>query len=111
MSTPRVARFLGVTAVTIRSLQGAFVPSAVAQPCPDVQVLFARGTGEATGVGPTGRAFIDSLRSRVGGKSLDVYPVDYPASREPIHRSRQHQRRRHPCQIDGGKLCVCTARE
>ncbi|WP_156687466.1 cutinase family protein [Mycobacterium sp. Marseille-P9652] len=58
------------------------LPEAAAQPCPDVQVVFARGTGEAPGVGPTGQAFIDDLRSRVGGKSLDVYPVNYPASNE-----------------------------
>jgi hypothetical protein len=45
-------------------------------------VTFARGTGEPPGVGPTGQAFIDSLRPRVGGKSLEVYPVNYPASNE-----------------------------
>jgi hypothetical protein len=82
MSTPRTARFLAVIALTICSLQGASAPSASAQPCPNVQVLFARGTGEPAGVGQTGQAFIDSLRSRIGGKSLDVYPVDYPASHE-----------------------------
>jgi cutinase len=58
------------------------LPSASAQPCPDVEVLFARGTGEPPGVGPTGQAFIDSLRPRIGGKSFEVYPVDYPASNE-----------------------------
>lgn len=45
-------------------------------------MVFARGTGEPPGVGPTGQAFVDNLRSRVGGKSLDVYPVNYPASNE-----------------------------
>jgi cutinase-like protein len=58
------------------------VPTASAQPCPDVEVVFARGTAEAPGLGPTGEAFVDSLRSRVGTKSLDVYPVDYPATTE-----------------------------
>jgi cutinase len=61
-------------------LPAAAVPSASAQPCPDTQVVFARGTGEAPGVGPTGQAFVDALRSRLGGKSVDVYPVNYPAS-------------------------------
>jgi cutinase len=56
------------------------VPAASAQPCPDVQVIFARGTFEPVGVGATGEAFVDSLRSQVGGKSVDVYPVNYPAS-------------------------------
>jgi hypothetical protein len=47
-----------------------------------VEVVFARGTGEPPGVGSTGQAFVDSLGSRVAGKSLDVYPVNYPASDE-----------------------------
>jgi cutinase len=58
----------------------AVVPSASAQPCPDTEVVFARGTGEPPGVGPTGQAFVDSLSSRLGGKSVGVYPVNYPAS-------------------------------
>jgi hypothetical protein len=55
-------------------------PPASAQPCPDVEVVFARGTAEPPGVGGTGQAFVDALRSQNGAKSLDVYPVDYPAS-------------------------------
>jgi hypothetical protein len=47
-----------------------------------VQVVFARGTGEDPGVGPTGQAFVDQLRAREGGKSVDVYPINYPASNE-----------------------------
>ena len=43
-------------------------------------MVFARGTGEEPGVGPTGQAFVDALRGRLGGRSLDVYPVNYPAS-------------------------------
>ncbi len=55
------------------------VPIASAQPCPDVEVVFARGTAEE-GVGFTGQAFVDALRARVGPRSVGVYPVDYPAS-------------------------------
>lgn len=62
------------------ALPTAAAPSANAQPCPDTQVVFARGTGEEPGVGPTGQAFIDALRARLPGKSVDVYPVNYPAS-------------------------------
>ena len=58
------------------------IPSASALPCPDVEVVFARGTAEAPGPGPTGEAFVSALRSRIGAKSLDVYPVDYPATTE-----------------------------
>ena len=53
---------------------------ASAAPCPDVEVTFARATTEPPGVGVVGQKFIDSLRSQVGGKSIAVYPVNYPAS-------------------------------
>ena len=56
------------------------VAHAGADACPDVGVVFARGTFEAPGVGETGQAFIDALDARLGGKTVDVYPVDYPAS-------------------------------
>jgi hypothetical protein len=56
------------------------MPSPSAEPCPDVEVVFARGTSEAPGVGDIGQNFVDTLRERVGAKSLEVYPVDYPAS-------------------------------
>jgi Cutinase len=64
------------------SVLASAIPSASADPCPDVQVVFARGTDDPPGVGPTGQAFIDSLRPRVGAKSLDVYPVNYPATHD-----------------------------
>jgi cutinase len=81
-----VIRFMGPAAVATLSL-GASVfvsptPTASAASCPDIQVVFARGTGEDPGVGPTGQAFIDNLRGREGGKSVDVYAVNYPASDE-----------------------------
>ncbi len=56
------------------------VPSAAADPCPDVEVVFARGTNEPPGVGGIGQTFVDSLRSHVGTKSVGVYPVNYPAT-------------------------------
>jgi cutinase len=69
-------------AVTASSFLAPLIaaPTASADPCPDVEVVFARGTFEAPGVGGTGEAFVDSLRSKLGGKSVEVYPVDYPAS-------------------------------
>ena len=72
-----------VGAATIASwvpLSGS-APAASAQPCPDVQVLFARGTTEE-GLGPTGQVFVNSLRGRIGTKSMTVYPVVYPATME-----------------------------
>ncbi len=79
-----VKRFfvLSVLGVSVATWTGSVVaaPTASAAPCPDVQVVFARGTFEAPGVGFVGQSFVDSLRSKVGGKSVDVYPVNYPAS-------------------------------
>jgi cutinase len=58
------------------------IASASGAPCPDVEVTFARGTDEPPGVGAVGQAFIDSLRSQIGGRSLGVYAVNYPATED-----------------------------
>jgi cutinase len=77
-----IGRFLGVAAAASSALLSPLItiPSASADPCPDVEVVFARGTFEPAGVGGTGQAFVDALRAKVGGKSVEVYPVNYPAS-------------------------------
>ena len=76
-----ISKSVGVAiAVTAGSLMGAPVPSASADPCSDVEVIFARGTGEPPGVGGVGQAFIDDLRTQAAGKSVSVYPVNYAAS-------------------------------
>jgi cutinase len=83
MSAQRIIGVLGVAvAMTSAVLSGPVgVPSAHADPpCPNVQVVFARGTGEPPGVGKVGQSFIDSLSSQIGGRSLAVYPVSYPAT-------------------------------
>jgi cutinase len=54
--------------------------SAAEDACPAVEVVFARGTNEAPGVGVTGQSFVDALTARLPGKSIDVYGVNYPAS-------------------------------
>ena len=60
----------------------AGVPSATAEPCADTEVVFARGTGDPPGVGPTGQAFVDAVaRVRAENRSK-VYPVNYPASEQ-----------------------------
>jgi cutinase len=78
----RFARLLGAAVVTTSaSMLSAptLVAPASAAPCPDVDVTFARGTNEPPGVGGVGQAFTDSLRSQVGGRSVAVYAVNYPA--------------------------------
>ncbi|AQA03263.1 cutinase family protein [Mycobacterium sp. MS1601] len=55
-------------------------PAANADSCPDVEVVFARGSGEPPGVGGVGRAFVDAVRSQAGRRTVGVYAVDYAAS-------------------------------
>ena len=85
MSARRFARLLGAAGVTTWATLLApsiLISPASAAPCPDVEVTFARATTEAPGVGGVGQEFIDSLRSQVGGRSVGVYPVNYPATED-----------------------------
>lgn len=67
--------FFGVAATT------AAVAPATAEPdpCPDVEVIFARGTGEPAGLGVVGQAFVGALAAKLGGRTLNSYAVNYPA--------------------------------
>ena len=78
----RYVRVLGAVSVAAGALQVALMTpaTAAAAPCPDVEIVFARGTTEPPGVGGIGQAFVDSLRSQLGGRSVGVYAVDYPAT-------------------------------
>jgi cutinase len=49
--------------------------------CPDVEVVFARGTDEPPGVGRVGEAFVSSLRGHTR-KSVGAYGVNYPANKD-----------------------------
>ncbi|WP_082970288.1 cutinase family protein [Mycobacterium sp. E2989] len=85
MSGHPARRRLPVLAGLAALVAGALVssapsPSASAEPCPDVEVVFARGSGEPPGVGGIGGSFVDALRSQLGSRSLGVYAVNYPAS-------------------------------
>ncbi|MEN4400177.1 cutinase family protein [Mycolicibacterium senegalense] len=55
---------------------------ATAAPCPDVQVVFARGTNEPPGLGSVGGPFADDLRSRLAPRTVDAVAVDYPATND-----------------------------
>lgn len=78
----RIGRWLGAVASAVFVAGGCIAAAgqASADPCSDVQVVFARGTFEPPGVGGVGEAFTDALRARAGDKSVDVYGVNYPAS-------------------------------
>jgi cutinase len=56
------------------------MPPALAADCPDIEVVFARGTDEPPGIGVVGQALVDSLKPMVKGESIRPYAVKYPAS-------------------------------
>jgi cutinase-like protein len=82
MSARSIARILGVAAALTWAPLSAVTGThyASAGPCPDAEVVFARGTNEPPGVGSVGQAFVDSLRSQARGRSVGVYAVNYPAT-------------------------------
>jgi cutinase len=80
MRARRIGHALIAALLTVGGLLSAPMPITSAQPCPDVEAVFARGTGEPPGVGGIGQPFVDELRTAIGPKSLDVYPVNYEAS-------------------------------
>jgi cutinase len=82
MSARSLDRIVLVVFVTTWALLSAPIvsPAASADPCSDVAVVFARGTHQDPGLGNVGQAFVDSLTSQVGGRSVGVYAVNYPAN-------------------------------
>lgn len=72
---PRVV----MAAVAAAALLGA-PATATANPCPEVELVFARGTAEPPGMGRVGDALAEALRPRLGGRTLETYAVNYPAS-------------------------------
>src|SRR3954471_6798879 len=78
-----VLRRLTIGSAAAAAISGGLLgapPPTAAAPCPDVEVVFARGSGEPPGVGGVGGAFVDALRSDIGARSLGVYAVNYQAS-------------------------------
>lgn len=82
MASVRTILVAAMTTIAPFVATAATLPSAAAAPCPDVEVVFARGTTEPPGVGGVGQSFVDALRSQVGGRSVSVYPVNYPATND-----------------------------
>ena len=77
-----VRRALAASAAVVFPVAATVLSPAMAsaQPCPDVEVVFARGTSEAPGVGRVGQALADSLRAQLGGRTVGTYGVNYPAT-------------------------------
>jgi cutinase len=88
MTARRFARIAGVFVATTWALLCApgTTPTASADPCSDVAVVFARGTHQDPGLGNVGQSFVDSLTSQLNGRSVDVYAVNYPAN-DDYHNS------------------------
>ena len=82
MSARSYARIGGVLVAVTWALLSTPIgsPVASADPCSDVAVVFARGTHQEPGLGNIGQAFVDSLTSQVGGRSVGTYAVNYPAN-------------------------------
>ncbi|MCX2931088.1 cutinase family protein [Mycobacterium sp. CVI_P3] len=79
------ARLYGVTSTALVAVLAVLspttaAPAAHAGTCPDVEVVFARGTSEPAGIGRVGQALTDSLQSQLGGRTVSTYGVNYPAS-------------------------------
>lgn len=82
MNARGLARIVGALVVTTWALLSVPIdsPAASADPCSDIAVVFARGTHQEPGLADVGQAFVDSLSSQVGGRSVGVYAVNYPAN-------------------------------
>lgn len=81
--SPRTIVRVGVLAAVggVLAAAGLAMPPAHADPvCPDVEVVFARGTEEPVGIGRVGQALVDTVASKLGGEAVSVYAVNYPAS-------------------------------
>lgn len=69
-----------VVAAAVTTVTVTAAPTAVAAPCPDVQVVFARGTSEPAGIGRVGQAFTNALQGALPGRTVTTYGVNYPAT-------------------------------
>jgi cutinase len=74
-----VAGFVVAVLVSVAGVLGGLAPRARAD-CPDVQLIFARGTNEPPGLGVVGDALFAALQPALGGRNFDNYAVNYPAS-------------------------------
>ncbi|WP_018601778.1 cutinase family protein [Mycobacterium sp. 155] len=74
------AAVLTAAAALVTPAPASTLAVASADNCPDIQVVFARGTNDTPGLGRIGNAFVSALRNKVGGRSVGTYAVNYPAN-------------------------------
>ncbi|MCV7150431.1 cutinase family protein [Mycolicibacterium pyrenivorans] len=70
-----------VAPAAIPDAAAPILPVASAAPCPQVELIFARGRIESPGAGQIGNALVGALRNKTG-KDIDMYAVEYPADTE-----------------------------
>ena len=80
-----------VISVTAATFAPVAAPRAQGAPCPDVEVVFARGRTEPPGTGQIGQAFVNAVRARTD-KSVGFYAVNYPADTEIIQGANDMSR-------------------
>ena len=68
----------GLAAALITPLGTA--TASAATDCPDIEVVFARGTDEEPGIGKVGQSLVDTLKPMLKGKTIGTYGVKYPAN-------------------------------
>ncbi|ANN18341.1 cutinase [Amycolatopsis orientalis] len=79
----RLQRLTAVAGLAICAATGiGAVPATAAEvsACPDVDLIFARGTFEIPGLGIVGKPLLPALQRALPGKSVSAHAVDYAAS-------------------------------
>ncbi|WP_163688552.1 cutinase family protein [Mycolicibacterium gadium] len=75
-----VRLLVAMLAVVAMSFAPNGIHTAAAQGCPDIEVIFARGTNDPPGIGLVGQGFVDALRAKVVPRTVGVYAVNYAAT-------------------------------
>ncbi|SQE00345.1 Cutinase [Parafrankia sp. Ea1.12] len=78
-SWKRRALALAVAATACTLGGGIVAGPAQAATCSDVEVVFARGSGELPGLGITGGPFVNAVKQNLPGKTVASYAVNYAA--------------------------------
>ncbi|MFD0902923.1 cutinase family protein [Actinomadura sediminis] len=82
MSHPKSVRRIAATALAAAAGAACLTVgtgSTAAAACSDVEVVFARGTGELPGLGIVGTPLVSALKANLPGKSVTSYGVNYAA--------------------------------
>jgi len=80
-SSSLTGRFLAALGVAACVATGAVATATAASAaCTDIDISFARGTGEAPGLGIVGGPFTRALTSELSGYSVSTYAVNYAAN-------------------------------